>query len=157
MLPFPWPDGSLDRVVSLAGVHHQPDKRPFHREVRRVLRPDGRYVLSDVAEGSATARFLDGFVGRHNSTGHHGHYLGGSAVSELRDAGFAVISDEAVSFHWRAPSRQELAAFCSLLFDLRGEGPARLLEAAEAGPGIDELPGGVGLRWSLRTPVCVPA
>ena len=74
----------------------------------------------------------------------------------LRDAGFAVISDEAVSFHWRAPSRQELAAFCSLLFDLRGEGPVLLLEAAEVTLGIDELPGGVGLRWSLRTFVCTP-
>lgn len=157
LLPLPWSDRSMDRVISLAGVHHQPDKLPFHREVRRVLRPGGLYVLSDVAEGSAPARFLDGFVGRHNSTGHEGHYLGESAARELAAAGFACLSDERVDFHWVAPGREQLAAFCGLLFDLRGEGPRRLIEAAESLLGIDEVDGGVGLRWSLRTLVCTPA
>lgn len=157
LLPFPWEDRSMDRVVSLAGVHHQADKLPFHHEVRRVLRPDGLYVLSDVAEGSAPARFLDGFVGSHNSTGHDGSYLGASAVGELAAAGLACLSDELVEFHWVAPGRSELAGFCSRLFDLRGVDAARLLEAASDILGVDDLPDGVGLRWSLRTLVCRPA
>lgn len=157
LLPFPWVSGALDRVISLAGVHHQEDKVPFHREVRRVLRSDGLYVLSDVAEGSPTARFLDGFVGRHNSTGHSGRYLGDSTVRELAAAGFACLTDELVEFHWVAPGRAELGDFCALLFDLRGEGRARLLPEAEAILGLDDVPGGVGLRWSLRTLVCSPA
>jgi SAM-dependent methyltransferase len=155
LLPLPWPDGALDRVLSLAGVHHQPDKLPFHREVRRVLSPGGLYVLSDVAEGSPVSRFLDGYVGSHNSTGHHGFYLSGSLRGELEASGFRVLDDEQVAFTWNCPSRGELARFCSLLFDLRPEGEAGLLEAADAILGIVDFPdGGVGLRWSLRTVVC---
>jgi len=158
LLPFPWADASLDRVVSLAGVHHQPDKRPFHREARRVLRAGGLYLLSDVAEDSPTARFLDGFVGRHNSTGHEGFYLGKGCVAELEDAGFRVLSDERVRFHWLFSSCEELAAFCTLLFDLRAPGPSLVADAAREMLGIDEMPGGeVGLRWALRTLVCAPA
>lgn len=158
LLPFPWGDGSLDRVVSLAGVHHQPDKAPFHREARRVLRPDGIYVLSDVAEGSPASRFLDGFVGRHNSTGHAGSYLGESTRRDLGEAGFRVLSDETVDFHWVLPTRSDLAAFCALLFDLRAEGAAQVLDAAQDILGIDRLAdGSAGLRWSLRTLACSPA
>lgn len=158
LLPLPWGDASLDRFVSLAGVHHQRDKRPFHREARRVLRPGGLYVLSDVAESSPTSRFLDGFVGYHNSTGHAGFYLGDDTPSDLVAGGFAVKSDEVVDFHWLFPSAAALTGFCTLLFDLTGEGEARVACAAREMLGVDTLEDGtVGLRWSLRTLVCSPA
>ena len=64
LLPFPWEDASKDRVICLAGLHHQEDKIPFHSEARRVLRPSGRYVLSDVPADSPVAAFLDGFIAR---------------------------------------------------------------------------------------------
>lgn len=70
LLPLPWPDHALDAVVSLAGIHHLEDKTGLFAEVGRVLKPAGIFVLSDVAEGTSIARFLDGFVGDHNSTGH---------------------------------------------------------------------------------------
>jgi ubiquinone/menaquinone biosynthesis C-methylase UbiE len=43
---LPFPDGCFDVVVCQFGVMFYPDKDKAYREVRRVLRPGGRYVFS---------------------------------------------------------------------------------------------------------------
>jgi SAM-dependent methyltransferase len=155
VLPFPWTDGSLDRVVSLAGVHHHEDKRPFHAEAARVLKTGAIYVLSDVAAGSPVGRFLDGFVGPRNGSGHEGHYLGEEVASEMAGAGFEVQSDDLRRFHWVAPDATSLADFCIGLFSLRDTSREAFLGSARALLGLDDLEGGVGLRWELRTVVAL--
>lgn len=157
LLPFPWSDATADRVICLAGLHHQTDKAPFHAEARRVLRPGGRYVLSDVSATSPVATFLDGFIGAHNSTGHDGAYLDEGTVTALVAGGWRILSDELVRFHWIFRDRVELGEFCHGLFDLRTVSPAQVAEAAATLLGVDELSDGVGLRWELRTIVAEPA
>lgn len=157
LLPFPWGDASVDRVICLAGLHHQDDKVPFHAEARRVLRPAGRYVLSDVPDDSPVAAFLDGFIGSHNSTGHTGSYLGEGTQAELVAAGLRVVSDEVVRFRWVFRDVTELGAFCHGLFDLRTASPLSVADAAAEHLGVEVLPDGVGLRWELRTIVATPA
>lgn len=156
MLPFPWPAASVDHLVSLAGLHHQVDKLAFYREVRRVLRPGGRFVLSDVPAGSALASFLDDFVGAHNSTGHAGVYLNDLCPAELGAAGLRVLSDELVVFPWAFTDETSLGEFCHGLFDLRSVGPVETGAAALTRLGACEVPAGVGLRWCLRTLVATP-
>ncbi len=157
LLPFPWDDASMDRVICLAGLHHQDDKVSFHAEVRRVLRPSGLYVLSDVPADSPVAAFLDQFIGAHNSTGHAGTYLDGRTQAELTAAGLRVRSDELVRFRWIFRDVAELGEFCHGLFDLRTASPRAVAEAASERLGVEDLPEGVGLRWELRTIVAEPA
>lgn len=157
LLPFPWEDASMDRVICLAGLHHQEDKIPFHSEARRVLRPSGRYVLSDVPADSPVAAFLDGFIGAHNSTGHSGTYLDGRTQSELSAAGLRIVSDELVRFLWIFRDVSELGEFCHGLFDLRTASPRSVAEAAAEQLGVEVVPEGVGLRWELRTVVATTA
>ena len=99
LLPLPWAPDSVDLAVSLAGVHHMQDKTSFFGAVREVVKPGGRFVLSDVAEGSPVAAFLDGFIGAHNSTGHVGNYLGEDTLTELDACGWSVKTREQVDFH----------------------------------------------------------
>ena len=58
-----FPDGSFDVVVSTLVFHHLPieTKRATLREIERVLKPDGRFLLVDFGTGRV-ARFLYGFT-----------------------------------------------------------------------------------------------
>jgi SAM-dependent methyltransferase len=157
LLPFPWATASVDHLVCLAGLHHQADKRGFYAEVRRVLRPGGRFVLSDVPVGSVVAGFLDEFVGAHNSTGHDGIYLDDRCADELAAVGLRVLTDEVLAFPWVFADAASLGEFCHGLFDLRTVGPAETGAAAVARLGLHDVTAGVGLRWQLRTLVATPA
>ena len=42
---IPYPDDSFDIVTSMGVLHHIPDPRPVLAEIRRVLKPGGRFVL----------------------------------------------------------------------------------------------------------------
>ncbi len=45
---LPLDDESVDLVTCAVRHHHVPDLEPVLREFRRVLRPDGTVVLSDI-------------------------------------------------------------------------------------------------------------
>ena len=72
---LPYPDASVDRVLSALMFHHlpPPEKRTALREVRRVLAPGGSLHLLDIDRAVPRhVRFLTqlGHVGRRHG-GHH--------------------------------------------------------------------------------------
>jgi len=153
LLPLPWPKASIDVVISLAGVHHIADKLPLFSAIFEVVKPGGRFVLSDVAADSAVAAFLDGFVGSHNSTGHDGIFLCPDALPrELESVGWRSLSCEAVDFCWRFPNRDAMGRFCSDLFDLQGVSVPAVVDAIQTTLGFHEAPAGeIAMNWSLLT------
>jgi len=152
LLPLPWQDASVDAAISLAGVHHLEDKRSLFAELHRVVKPGGRLVVSDVAEGSAVALFLDGYVGANNSTGHEGMFLSDQTQREMHEVGWSVEQAELCHFHWQFADRDTMAAFCHHLFDLRTSSQADTREAIESQLGVVQIKSGlVGMCWSLMT------
>lgn len=149
LLPLPWPDGFADAAFSIAGVHHLDDRAPLYREIGRVLRPGGRCIVADVHRDSRVARFLDDFVGRHNSTGHAGRYLSASEIDVLQSGGLAVRSAQRLHYRWWFDSHASLGEFCRLLFDLRDVGTDEVVDAAATMLGVTEAGGRVGLAWDL--------
>lgn len=152
LFPFPWDNDSVNTAVSLAGVHHLLDKRPFFKELFRVVKPGGRLVLSDVAANSAVANFLDGYVGDNNSTGHKGIYLSKDTPNELCQVGWHLISAEQVDFNWVFNDLLAMGRFCHSLFDLQHVSFRNTIDVIRAKLGIDILDGGkIGMHWSLMT------
>lgn len=86
---LPYPDASFDRVLSSFMYHHlsRAVKENTLREVRRVLKPGGRFHMVDFAPGGSSKRgFLSHLI-------HADRHLRDNAqdrvVAALRDAGLA--------------------------------------------------------------------
>ena len=55
---LPFPDASLDLVVSTLSLHHWDDAVPIFNEVARVLRPGGAFLLFDLRRDLGPAPWL---------------------------------------------------------------------------------------------------
>lgn len=150
----PLADGSADAVVSLAGLHHEPDLPKVFREMRRILKPGGRAVLADVAAGTAPAIFLNGFVDQNNPIGHEGHFLDEKLGDLLKDAGFTIADDRLIEATWRFDNLEEAGSFCRQLFWMPSLTADEVARAMGREIGFDFEKERALLRWRLRRIVC---
>ena len=144
---LPCADDSMDLVVGHAVLHHVPDVEPALREVLRVLKPGGRFVLA----GEPT-RYGDVVARR---------------LSRLTWWSVTRVTRLPVLSSWRRPQREldesSAAAALETVVDLHTFAPARLRRLAHAAGAVDvvvrteELTAG-WFGWPVRTFECaVPA
>jgi methionine biosynthesis protein MetW len=96
--PLPFPDAHFDGVVHLAVLEHVFDPFAVIREVHRVLRPSGEFVIAvpNVASFTNRLRILFGRIPVTSSDpgwdGGHLHYFSKHALDHfLADEGFEVL------------------------------------------------------------------
>lgn len=150
----PLPDGTVDYIVSLAGLHHEPSLTQVFAEMRRLIRPGGRVVIADVGEGTAPARFLNGFVAEHNPLGHEGRFLSDTTAALAEAAGFAVTDDRQIDVPWRFDDLHQAGSFCGRLFGITALAPTQVADALGELIGFDHSNGSPQLKWTLRRLVC---
>jgi SAM-dependent methyltransferase len=150
----PLESGSVDYVVSLAGLHHEPNLGPVFREMRRLIRDGGRAVIADVAHDTPPARFLNGFVARSNPMGHDGRFLNDDTAALLEAAGFRIVADELVSTPWTFADAAEAGRFAGQLFGTENATAAEVTDALASEIGFTSEPSRLQLDWSLRRIVC---
>jgi ubiquinone/menaquinone biosynthesis C-methylase UbiE len=142
-LALPFGDGGFDVVACQFGVMFFPDKVQGYKEARRMLRPGGRFLFNvwgpiednnfaDVVT-QALARVFPGDPPRFMARTPHGHHDVGRIREDLKTAGFADISVDAVDATSKAASARHAAvAFCQgtpLRNEIEARDASRLEEA----------------------------
>ena len=146
----PRADQSVDYVVSLAGLHHEPSLPRVFEEMRRLVRPGGRVVIADVAVDTPPARFLNGFVDENCPLGHEGKFLDEHSAPALEAAGFTILEDQLVEVPWAFDDLNEAGEFCRFLFGMVALPAEAVSDALERDIGFDTANGGPRLKWALR-------
>lgn len=154
LIDVPLKAGSVDYVVSLAGLHHEPNLGSVFLEMRRLIRTGGRVVIADVAHDTAPAHFLNGFVDRANPMGHEGHFLGSGTAELVEAAGLRILEDELIMVPWAFGDVDDAASFAGQLFGTVRATPAEVADALSNDIGFTTASGQVRLNWSLRRIVC---
>ena len=129
-LTIPADDATIDRVGSMVGLHHLPDKLAFITECARVLKPDGRIVVSEVVEDTLVAKFLNGPVDRYTANGHKGTFVKpGDLCDLLRAAGFSYVEERFYHLRWQFGSLGDMARFARGLLGLAKATEEQTLQA----------------------------
>jgi len=145
-LALPFDDGTFDVAVCQFGVMFFPDKAQGYREVRRVLKPGGRYLFSvwDRLSANAFVTFVSEALAerfpadppRFMERTPHGYFDTEAIIDTLRKAGFSEVEVETADKISRAKSAASAAAGYCQGSPLRGEIEARqpggLLAVTEA-------------------------
>jgi SAM-dependent methyltransferase len=87
--------GSVDGVLLAYGSHHvpEPERQAVADEAWRVLRPGGRFVLHDFAEGSPMATWFQEVVDKESDTGHqYAHFTADWMQECLVRSGFRDVT-----------------------------------------------------------------
>lgn len=143
------PDASVDCIISLAGLHHLPDRPAFFREAYRILKTGGSCCVADVKANTQTAEFLNVFVDHWNSMGHKGDFFDPDAPKELESAGFEVVDHYLKNYHWHFRSIEDMCRYVTLLFGLDLAQPRDTLKGIENYLGYQIADGACQMNWGL--------
>ena len=100
--PLPFAAASFDRVVSGLVLEHLQELDPFFREIRRVLKPGGRAVLSAMHPAmflqGVQARFTDPASGEKVQPGSLAHSISDFVMAAMRaDLRLETLSEHTAS------------------------------------------------------------
>lgn len=115
---IPLNSNSIDRIISLAGLHHVEGKINFYKEAYRLLKPKGIFCIADALEDSKVAKFLNIFVDEYNSMGHKGNFFTEQTKKELESINFQVVHNASISYYWCFDSVASMVDYCQLLFGI---------------------------------------
>ena len=148
---LPFAPETVDIVLTLAALHHvYPGRELFYQESYRILRPGGRLIIADVAEDTASARFLSEFVNEHSPEGHEARFLRKDTdVPEIELSGFKVTNYEVRVFHWFYPDKATAVRFCKGLFRLALASDELIWDNLNSYCDMEETASEVRMGWQL--------
>ena len=142
---LPFSDGSFDLVCCQFGAMFFPDRPAAYREARRVLKPEGRFLLSvwdrieenvfadDVT--NALAEMFPDDPPRFLASTPHGYHDRYRIRHDLEEAGFTEVGIDTRAEQSRAPSpRLPAVAYCQgtvLRSEIEARAPGRLDAATD--------------------------
>lgn len=146
----PLDDASVDRVVSVAGLHHLESKLNVLVEMKRILRQDGRLCILEVPKGSIPASFLNKFVHEHSRMGHAGVFLDHHFREELAQAGFTLKTDVLRTYTWNFTDARQMVRYSQLMFGIDLATEDEILAGISRYLGYKCSTSGCHMNWELQ-------
>lgn len=144
------PNNHIDRIISLAGLHHIEDRLPIYHEAKRVLNKNGLLCIADVAEGSDADRFLNIFVDENSTEGHKGLFINKADIQSIEAADFTIVKSEIIEYVWRYTSVNNMIDYVKKMFGINQCSDAAVLKGIEHFIGYNTIDGQVHMNWSLQ-------
>lgn len=141
-----WNVNNVDRIVSLAALHHIDNLDDFLQQLIRSSKKGTLIHLADVDLFSNIRYFLDDYVGLWNSSGHKGYYRDWNNINWPKE--LKVLCVEDCYCDWEFSSINELEEFCVLLFGLNNLPDNQIIPTLEKLVGI-EYGDKIILKWKL--------
>lgn len=146
---IPFKNGFFDKIISLAGIHHNTDQQQFFVECARCLKTGGSLCIGEVYQGSKTDKFLNIFVDQQSGEGHKGLFLNRESLKAIENAGLVITYSEPISYPWVFASEEDMVIFCRKLFGMNGIASDRVLEGIRSYVGFYEENGFILMNWEL--------
>jgi len=96
---LPFAGNTFDAVVSTSSLHFWPQPVAALAEIRRVLRPGGRVVITDWCDDFIMCRVCDRYL-RWRNPAHRDVHSGDECTRLLREAGLQVDSLDRYKVSW---------------------------------------------------------
>jgi SAM-dependent methyltransferase len=128
---LPWPTNHFDAVVMWHVLEHLPDARQALREVARVLRPGGVFLIGVPNFGSTEARMAQDKWFHLDVPRHLTHFTRESLTAALAETGFTIkrlsfFAPEYDCFSFTQSALNGLGLRQNLLYNLLRAGSAKL-------------------------------
>lgn len=125
LVPFnynqiPYLDNSIDKIIINASLHHVSikDRLILYKEVYRILKKNGIFLVNDVINYSKEAYWLNTIVDKYNPNGHNGNFFDMYDKPYFESIGFQVIVKRK-KYKWYFYSKEEVIDFIKKLFYLK--------------------------------------
>jgi ubiquinone/menaquinone biosynthesis C-methylase UbiE len=117
---IPYKDNTFDKVIVITTFHHlnNMERNIIYKEINRVLKTSGTFIMADVMKNSLQDRFLNEFVNMYNPNGHNGMFFDSSDLELFQKSGF-ITEIKIMEYTWNFNSIEELNDFCYHFFNLK--------------------------------------
>jgi SAM-dependent methyltransferase len=120
MTKMPYKDNTFDKVIVIANFHHMSntERSIVYKEINRILKTSGTFIMADVMKNSMQDHFLNEFVNMYNPNGHNGQFFDSSDLELFQKTGFTT-EIKTMEYTWDFNSIEELNDFCYHFFNLK--------------------------------------
>jgi predicted SAM-dependent methyltransferase len=117
---LPLNDNSVNKIIIMALLHHfnETERIQLYNECYRVLKPNGKLIISDVIQKSKEDIWLNYIVNKYNPYKHNGKFFDDSDSELITQSNFNVVT-KVCEYNWFYNNKLDMFDFLKNYFYLK--------------------------------------